>query len=296
MALLCCFVLVVLLPLTRATLPVVLWHGMGDEANSSGMRWIEDLIRNHTSNDVFVHSVSIGKTALEDAADSFFTNAWEQVRIACAQLQAIPQLANGFNAIGFSQGAQFLRVLVQQCNSSKVNHLIGMGAQHQGVYGMPKCIAKQSWICKEVRRLLDDVGVYSSFVQHHLAQADYWHDADDEKRYFSENLWLPNVNEQADAAQKQNLLGIGGKFVMVKFLNDTMVQPRESSHFGWYAQGSTSVVVPLNETALYTSPKDPLGLRQLDSEGRLVFLSTLGDHLQFSDEYFIEAIVKPFLR
>ena len=36
------------------------------------------------------------------------------------------------------------------------------------------------------------------------------------------------------------------------FANDTMVVPRESSHFGFYAEGQDQRVVPLEQTKLYT--------------------------------------------
>ena len=85
--------------------------------------------------------------------------------------------------------------------------------------------------------LLQDFGVYSEFVQHHSTQANYWHDAEDENRYLKGNLWLPKVNGHPfDAMQKSRLTQLN-KFVMVKFENDTMVQPRESSWFGFYKKG-----------------------------------------------------------
>lgn len=40
--------------------------------------------------------------------NSFFMNANDQVREVCGQLAADPQLKGGYNAIGFSQGGQFL--------------------------------------------------------------------------------------------------------------------------------------------------------------------------------------------
>lgn len=40
--------------------------------------------------------------------NSFFMNANDQVREVCRQLAADPHLKGGYNAIGFSQGGQFL--------------------------------------------------------------------------------------------------------------------------------------------------------------------------------------------
>ena len=46
--------------------------------------------------------------------------------------------------------------------------------------------------------------------------------------------------------------------VLVMFSNDTMVVPRESSHFGFYAAGQDQTVVPLQQTQIYTGVS-PLG-------------------------------------
>ena len=41
--------------------------------------------------------------------------------------------------------------------------------------------------------------------------------------------------------------------------------------------------------------EDWIGLRALDEAGKLVFLDTDGNHLIFTDEWFIENIVLPYL-
>ena len=44
-----------------------------------------------------------------------------------------------FNAIGFSQGGQFLRAVAQRCPQG-MKVLVTFGAQHQGIYGLPQCL------------------------------------------------------------------------------------------------------------------------------------------------------------
>lgn len=41
--------------------------------------------------------------------------------------------------------------------------------------------------------------------------------------------------------------------------------------------------------------QDRLGLKKMDKAGKLVFLSIDGDHLRFSDIWFIDNIIKPYL-
>lgn len=82
--------------------------------------------------------------------------------------------------------------------------------------------------------------------------------------------------------------------VLVQFLNDTIVQPRESGWFGFYAPGQDQKLIDLRNTTLYK--EDWIGLKQLDQSGRLKLLSTLGNHLQFTIEWFQQNIVEPFLK
>lgn len=57
---------------------------------------------------VYVLSLRIGSTELEDTVSGVLLHPNKQVKIACDIVAEDPHLSNGFNAIGFSQGAQFL--------------------------------------------------------------------------------------------------------------------------------------------------------------------------------------------
>lgn len=52
---------------------------------------------------VFIHSIRIGHTPDQDRKNSLFDNMNRQISEVCSQLAGIPELANGFNAIGISQ-------------------------------------------------------------------------------------------------------------------------------------------------------------------------------------------------
>ena len=64
---------------------------------------------------VHVHSVMVGESPAADTMHGFLGNVNDQVEEACAALAADTKLAGGFNAVGFSQGGQFLRAVVQRC-------------------------------------------------------------------------------------------------------------------------------------------------------------------------------------
>lgn len=53
-------------------------------------------------------SLKIGDTFAEEVENGFFMNVNIQVEEACKHIASDPELRDGYNAIGFSQGAQFL--------------------------------------------------------------------------------------------------------------------------------------------------------------------------------------------
>jgi len=79
---------------------------------------------------------------------------------------------------------------------------------------------------------------------------------------------------------------------MVKFLRDSMVQPKESEWFGFYKDDNIHETETLQESRLYQ--QDLLGLKEMDKQGKLHFLSVDADHLQISDT-FLEMIVDKFI-
>lgn len=157
-----CLLFTLLLPnVCHGSLPVVLWHGMGDTFDGS-IKPVIKLIEDNLAN-TYVVSIKTANTSHEDFLDSYFKNANEQIDLVCKMLHEDVHLKKGFNLIGFSQGGQFARAVVQRC-SLPVNNLITLGGQHRGVYGVPRCPGADLNICNLIRRLLS-YGAYESFVQ-----------------------------------------------------------------------------------------------------------------------------------
>jgi len=205
-----------------------------------------------------------------------------------------PALQDGFNAIGFSQGGQFLRAVAQRCPSPRMRNLITVGAQHQGVFGFPNCPGEINYYCNIVRDLLN-YGVYTAAVQAFLVQAQYWHDPLHFDTYVEKSRFIAEINNEKaekNASYAENLARLEN-FVMILHESDTMVEPRESEHFEFYLPGQADVIVPLRESPIYV--EDRIGLRALDESGRLHFLSVPGDHLQFSRQWFIDEIIHVYL-
>ncbi|XP_050351607.1 palmitoyl-protein thioesterase 1 [Nymphalis io] len=275
--------------------PIVLWHGMGDTCCLSYSLGLFKSFLEKQIPGVYVVSLKIGNSTVEDLENGYFMYPNEQVEYACAKLARDPKLQNGFNGIGFSQGSQFLRAVVQRCGHKlgPIKNLITLGGQHQGVYGLPHCFALQHETCDYVRKLLN-YAAYYSWVQKSLVQATYWHDPLDEKTYAKSSEFLADINNELKINQTyvDNLVKLE-HFVMVKFDNDSIVQPRETEWFGFYAPGQAKKLITLQQSAIYK--KDRLGLKKMDKAGKLVFLSQPGDHLRFSEDWFIDSIVTPYL-
>ncbi|XP_042194300.1 palmitoyl-protein thioesterase 1 isoform X1 [Callorhinchus milii] len=273
--------------------PLVIWHGMGDSCcNPLSMGFIKKLVEQKIPG-IYVLSLEIGSSITEDMKNSFFMNVNDQVKLVCDVLSKDEKLQKGYNAMGFSQGGQFLRAVAQRCPSPAMFNLITFGGQHQGVYGLPHCPGESSHICDWIRNMLN-TGAYRSAVQDHLVQAEYWHDPLNEDLYRNKSIFLADINQERAINQsyKDNLMKLK-KFIMVKFLQDSMVDPVDSEWFGFYKVGQAKETYTLKESVLYK--EDRLGLKTMDKAGKLQFLTVDGDHLQFSEEWFITNII-PYLK
>ncbi|KAH8373267.1 hypothetical protein KR009_012191, partial [Drosophila setifemur] len=268
-------------------LPVVLWHGMGDTCCLPfSLGAIMKLIVAQT-NGAYVRSLEIGGNMIMDWESGFFVHPNEQVDYVCKQLLQDERLAKGYNAIGFSQGGQFLRAVAQRCPQPAMRTLISLGGQHQGVFGLPMCPTISQESCEYVTRLLT-TAAYRTSVQEELVQATYWHDPLMENKYRLGSTFLAEINNELylNVFYSENLNKLK-KFVMVKFLNDTVVQPKESQWFEFYTTGQDKVIQPLNQSKVYVN----LGLDKMHKDGKLIFLGVEGDHLAISQAWFIKNIV-----
>ncbi|GMR47125.1 hypothetical protein PMAYCL1PPCAC_17320 [Pristionchus mayeri] len=271
--------------------PIVLWHGMGDTCCSVGsMGSLMNSIKKEIPG-VYMYSVELGSNTLQDREKGFLANMNDEIEGICKKIAADPKLAGGFNAIGLSQGGQFLRAVAQRCPNPPMKNLVTLGGQHQGVYGFPHC-AGDTPLCDEIRSLLDE-GAYIDWIQNTIVQAQYFHDSDDEELYRTKSIFIAEINNELkqNDAYKENLSKLE-QLILVKFTEDSMIVPRDSSWFGFYAEKDIDTIVPFNETKLYT--EDRIGLRTLDQSGRLQFYTMEGDHLQIDMKVFNQILDKYF--
>ncbi|CAK9304711.1 unnamed protein product [Gordionus sp. m RMFG-2023] len=273
-------------------MPIVLWHGMGDTCcNPLTLGFIIKILKNKL-NDVHIYSVKMGQSFIEDMEDGYFLDVNEQIKIVCDKLKNDSRYNKGYNAIGFSQGGQFLRGLAQRCPQPPMHNLISLGGQHQGVYGLPRCPGIKS-LCDKVRYILNTMA-YREYVQKHLVQSQFWHDPMNETLYKANSSFLGDINQERsfNPSYKANLMKLN-KLVLIKFLKDSIVIPRESEWFGFYKPGSNTILMNMNQTDLYQ--KDLLGLKEMQDNQKLDLLSYPDDHLRFDVRWFEQAIISTYL-
>ncbi|KAF7977768.1 hypothetical protein HWV62_2874 [Athelia sp. TMB] len=294
--------------------PLVLWHGLGDSHSSPGMLEFAEMIKKiHPG--IFVHSIYIEEDLSSDRRAGFYGNVNEQLELVSEQLANIEELGGGFDAIGLSQGGQFLRAYAERYNAPPIRNLITFGSQHMGVSDIPTC-RPGDFLCQVARRAIKN-GVYSTWAQRNLIQAQYFRDPSQMDTYLEANHFLPSINNeipgQRNKTYAENLASLD-KLVLVLFSKDKTVVPKESAWFGSEAvddniknhpaeavghseqQHALSIappttIIPMRLQPLYT--EDWIGLRTLDQRGDVILETCEGEHMQMGDCW--EGLVKRFV-
>ncbi|KAH6592907.1 hypothetical protein BASA50_007745 [Batrachochytrium salamandrivorans] len=265
--------------------PIVFWHGMGDSCCNPESLGRLVATAQRILPGVFVHSVQLGSTLEQDKEASFFGVVNDQIQQACEQIQQIPELAHGFNAVGLSQGGLFLRAVAQQCDSVPQMHtLITFGSPHGGVSDVPNCIDSADASCVLMRSIIR-TGVYWPWIQRKVVQAQYFKQYTHLDQYLEKSAFLADINNEREGATHSayaHRIKRLDKLILVQFENDTMVVPKETAWFSYY--NADGVLLPLQEQPVYTH--DLLGLKALDLAGRLDFISLPGNHLHLPENTF----------
>ncbi|KAH6605422.1 palmitoyl thioesterase [Trichoderma cornu-damae] len=271
-------------------LPVVIWHGLGDAFDSEGIREVGELA-DEIHPGTFVHAIALGADANSDRSATFFGNVTEQLETVCAALAAHPILstAPAVDAIGFSQGGQFLRGYVERCNNPPVRSLITFGSQHTGITEFKTC-GTTEWLCKGAMALLK-FNTWSRLVQGRLVPAQYYRNLAKYDSYLESSNFLADINNERPLKNEQygkNVASLAN-FVMYVFEDDTTVVPKQSA---WFTEVNGTEITPLRKQTLYK--EDWIGLRQLDERGGLRFRSITGEHMQITAQVLKEAISEFF--
>ncbi|EFQ97653.1 palmitoyl-protein thioesterase 1 [Nannizzia gypsea CBS 118893] len=268
-------------------LPLVIWHGLGDSYENDGMKSIVKLAET-TNPGTYVHLIRFGESGSEDREATFFGNVTAQVDEVCRTIASDPILSNApaINALGFSQGGQFLRAYAQRCNNPPVHNLVTFGSQHNGIASFTLCKDSGDWLCWSFNALLR-FGTWSSIAQSRLVPAQYFRDPEELDDYLKYSNFLADVNNEREVKNmtyRENLMMLN-KFVMYMFKDDTTVVPKESAFFA-EVNATSGEHTKLQQRPIYK--EDWLGLKVLDEQSRLEFLTIPGRHMQLSEALLVQ--------
>lgn len=276
-------------PVLQNYRPVVIWHGLGDNYNSSGIRTVVDLFDQHYPG-IEVYSIALDQDASNDQQMSVFGDANAEVEQTCEKLSKIASLSSGFDAIGFSQGGLFLRALAQKCLDINVANLITFGSPHMGISELPLC-KQTDWICKRRNAFLKRQ-VWHDSVQKRVIPAQYFRDPKELDKYLQYSNFLADINNERESINKtySSRLSNLENLVLIDFLQDTTLVPKESAKF--YDVSPNDDLIEYNQTKIYQ--QDRLGLKSLDDANKIQFLSIDADHMDISP-LFLEDIATKYI-
>jgi palmitoyl-protein thioesterase len=281
---------------SSAPLPLVIWHGLGDNYATDRISEVADLARSiHPG--TFIYVIRLGDSPDDDRKATFWGNTTEQIAQICEDLSKTPELsqAPAIDALGFSQGGLFLRAYVERCNKPPVRSLVTFGSPHNGIADYRAC-DDGDWLCKGAMALLH-TNTWAAWVQSRLVPAQYYRDINPDTGFASDNYLqysnlLADINNERkvkNVTYQDNIASLE-KLVMYKFDEDSTVVPPESE---WFAEvnETTSEVYPLKDRKIYK--EDWLGLKRLDMKGGLVFRIAPGPHMHITNE-LLEEVFKEF--
>ncbi|QSZ32774.1 hypothetical protein DSL72_002353 [Monilinia vaccinii-corymbosi] len=294
-------------------LPLIIWHGLGDNYKADGLAQVGKLAEAiHPG--TLVYNIHVGDDASADRTATFFGNITRestlihsplhlnpknppltippvQIEKVCSDLASHPILstAPAVDAIGFSQGGQFLRGYISRCNSPPIRSLLTFGSQHNGISSFQAC-TPTDFLCRGAQSLLRS-NTWSPFVQSRLVPAQYFRDPKDLDSYLEHSNFLADINNERtikNQAYKSNMEKLE-RFVMYVFEDDTTVIPKET---GWWSEVNGTEITPLKERAIYK--EDWVGLKTLDEAGKLRFETIPGGHMTLGEEMLEKAFREYF--
>lgn len=286
---------------SNGKIPVVMAHGMGDSCFNDGMQHVVQRISTLLGGDVYSTCIPTGDTVTEDTNNGYFLNMDASVDVFATKVRADPALANGFHAMGFSQGNNVIRGYIARYNDPPVHTFVSVNGVNAGVGAVPYCrpSAAEALSSSLPQFSMCDLlmeqasrAAYTEYAQQHSFQANYWRDPrESEFSTYQKYSQLANWNnERGSKLVNQTLKENWAKtsqFVWVLATQDTMVWPLEGEQWGAPNPKdpfNSSAILPREETPWFQ--QDLFGLQSAEKEGKNKYEQFDGDHLQFDWDDF----------
>ena len=252
--------------------PVAIFHGIGDNCKSNGMKIITKLTQNN---------VEDYAKCIESAGGikDFFKPIKDQAKNACNEIKKDENFQNEFSILSFSQGGLIARYIIEKCDmKGYVKKFVSFGGPLMGTSKAPKCI--KGVVCHFVNNFVSFF-IYFNYVQNGVGPAGYYRDNFHLERYLDKSNFLAELNNEKNFNQSyydrmSNLTSL----VLIKFNNDTMIYPPETSWFQSLDQDNN--LISLSKSEFYE--KDFIGIRKLNENGVIKFIGIDGEHLDFTNE------------
>lgn len=269
-------------------LPIVLVHGI--LSDKYAMAPTKQYIKKYLPG-VYVKSITLGQGKITSIA-----NMLDQVKWLKQEMEKDERLHDGCIMIGHSQGGLVARYFVEKYNNPRVYVYISWGTPQSGIFGSPGSIDQRFGWLKIIESYAHKFA-YSCFMQKFISFAGYWKDPLHYQTYLKKCRFLPYLNNEVDHPQaalfKNNICSLA-KMVLVQSTLEDVVDPADSSHFGFYPPGSLETIEQLYNSQWYQS--DKLGLKTLAESGRLIFKFAHCTHSNFQEnEYNFTHNTLPYL-
>mmetsp|Transcript_80862 Transcript_80862/g.142630 ORF Transcript_80862/g.142630 Transcript_80862/m.142630 type:complete len:397 (-) Transcript_80862:87-1277(-) len=276
--------------------PVIMMHGALKTASDFDQVkvWIS---RRHPGTRLLAVEMYEGADSLQPLAEQVLGLSHFLERL----VEDYEEFAGGYNLLCHSQGAVICRALCEAMPNHRALSLVSLAGPQMGVYGstwlehaepffeaqipMPKLPDFPLPIpgLGEVKKAAGSVAkgsfyqlAYTSMLQS-VSLANLWHDPLHVESYLRGNVFLPLANGETAASSKsgyrsnflrlQKATFLVGAFTRQTYDSPLGVEPWQSGVFGFYANGSSTKVEPIEKQDVFA--KDSFGLRTLHETGRL---------------------------
>lgn len=138
--------------------------------------------------------------------------------------------------------------------------------------------------------------LFYSYVGQHTSVGNYWNDPHQQALYQEYSSFLPYVNNEivtGNSTRFREGLTSLRRMILVGGPHDGVITPWQSSHFGYF--DAKNRVIPMQKRDVYQN--DSIGLKTLDSTGRLTLLTVPGvRHFEWHmNVHVIRVAILPFL-